>query len=184
MKAEAPLRTYTAAGGVVVDGSGQQVLVLVRAKRSGPGGRPEIRLPKGHIEAGEERGQAALREVHEESGLSNLVILEDLGRQLVSFTWGGVRYLRDEGYFLMVVRSDTEHDRPEPQFERLWLPWAQAATQLTFEAEKEWVRRAQNAWDNALQNVAYQDSQQTNHDAQVHKKIAVGEQEQEEPPLT
>lgn len=184
MEAEIPLRTYAAAGGVVVDGSGQQVLVLVRAKRPGPEGRPEVRLPKGHIEAGEERSQAALREVREESGLLNLVILEDLGRQLVSFTWDGVRYLRDESYFLMAVQPDTEHDRPEPQFERRWLSWTEAETELTFEAEKEWVRRAQNAWDNALQNVADQNPQQTNHDAQVHEKIAVGKQEKEEPDVT
>ncbi len=175
MEAEAPLRTYAAAGGVVVDGSGMQVLVLMRAKRLGPGGRPEIRLPKGHIEAGEEPSQAALREVHEESGLSNLVILEDLGRQVVTFTWDGVRYLRDESYFLMVVQSDAEHDRPEPQFERLWMPWAEAEAHLTFEAEKNWVRRAQSAWDKALQNVADQDPQQTDHDAQVQEKIAVAE---------
>jgi len=177
MEADIPLRPYAAAGGVVVDGSGQQVLVLVRAKRPGPDGRPEIRLPKGHIEAGEERSRAALREVREESGLSNLVILKDLGRQLVSFTWEGVRYLRDESCFLMGAQSDTEHNRPEPQFERRWMPWAEAATQLTFEAEKEWVRRAQNAWSKALQNVTDQDPQQTNHDTQVHEKIAVSKEE-------
>jgi 8-oxo-dGTP pyrophosphatase MutT (NUDIX family) len=159
MESEVPVCTYAAAGGVVVDGSGQRVLVLVRARRKGPGGSPEIRLPKGHVEPGEARREAALREVREESGLSNLVILADLGRQMVSFTWDGVRYLRDERYFLMAIRSEVRYDRPEAQFERLWLPWADAATRLTFEAEREWVRRAHNAWKDALQNVPDQNSQ-------------------------
>jgi predicted NUDIX family NTP pyrophosphohydrolase len=48
------VRRYTAAGGVVVhDG---HVLVLVRR------GRGEVRLPKGHVEPGEEVQAAALRE--------------------------------------------------------------------------------------------------------------------------
>ena len=53
MESEVPLCTYESAGGVVVTASGELVLVLVRTKRLGPDSQPEIRLPKGHIEAGE-----------------------------------------------------------------------------------------------------------------------------------
>src|SRR5262249_18549255 len=51
--------TYCSAGGVVIDGD--QVL-LVRKRRL-----PEVRLPKGHVEPGEGRKQAALRETAEET---------------------------------------------------------------------------------------------------------------------
>ena len=156
MESKVPLCTYEAAGGVVVTAAGELVLVLVRAKHLRPNGQPEVRLPKGHIEPGESRRQAALREVREESGLAHLEILSDLGHQLVEFTWRETRYSRNEAYFLMTVPSDIEHDRPEAQFERQWIAWPDALTRLTFEAEKEWVRRARIAWNSHLQNVPNQ----------------------------
>jgi 8-oxo-dGTP pyrophosphatase MutT (NUDIX family) len=147
MESEVPLCTYESAGGVVVNAADELVLVLVRTRRLGPNSQPEVRLPKGHIEAGESRRQAAIREVLEESGLMGLEILSDLGHQRVEFTWRGKRYSRNEAYFLMTIPSNIEHDRPEAQFERLWLTWTDALTCLTFEAEKEWVRRARTAWN-------------------------------------
>jgi len=137
-----PIRKYTSAGGVVVDASGQQVLTLLRPKRLGPEGQPEIRLPKGHIEPGESRRQAALREVEEEAGVTGLKILADLGHQTVEFDWKGHHYLRDESYFLMDLAADAAPGRPERQFETLWLPWEEALGRMTFEAEREWLRRA------------------------------------------
>jgi 8-oxo-dGTP pyrophosphatase MutT (NUDIX family) len=147
MEADKPFRTYEAAGGVVVNPTGELALVLVRADRLGPDGQPEIRLPKGHIETGERPIEAAVREVREESGLNSVEVLSDLGRQRVSFVWQGSRYLRDESYFLMTIPSDVEHNRPEGQFERLWLPWQDALEALTFEAEREWIRRGWRAWN-------------------------------------
>ena len=58
--------TYTSAGGVVIDGTGDQVLVLVRPERD------EVRLPKGHIEAWESAEDAALREVGEEEEVERM----------------------------------------------------------------------------------------------------------------
>ena len=165
MESEATHYSYRSAGGVVVAATGE-VLVLVRARRLGPDDRPEVRLPKGHIEPGEGSREAALREVREESGLVQLVVLAALGDQQVRFTWRGTHYLRDESYYLMTVTPGAKHDKPEAQFERRWLGWADALTHLTFEAEKEWVRRAQVAWSR-LQNVSDQNAQQTNHHAQM-----------------
>lgn len=157
MDSKEPLRTYKSAGGVVVEATGELVLVLVRAGRLGPNGRTEVRLPKGHVEPSESRREAAIREVHEESGLARLAILADLGHQSVEFTWKGTHYLRNETYFLMTCPSDVKHNRPEAQFERQWLTWEDALIHLTFEAEKEWLRRAQTAWNNTLQDVSDQD---------------------------
>jgi 8-oxo-dGTP pyrophosphatase MutT (NUDIX family) len=137
-----PIREYASAGGVVVDPSGQQVLTLLRPKRLGPDGRPEVRLPKGHIELGESRRQAALREVEEEAGLLRLEILADLGHQTVEFDYKGYHYVRDESYFLMTQTPDAAPGLPEKQFENLWLSWEEALTRMTFEAEREWLRRA------------------------------------------
>ena len=159
---EGPLYSYESAGGVVATAAGK-VLVLKRPKRLGPDDRPEVRLPKGHIEAGENPREAALREVREESGLAQLEVLADLGHQRVEFTWGGTRYLRNESYFLMTIPPGIEHGKPEEQFERRWLGWADALTDLTFDAEKEWVRRAQVAWRCRSQDVSDQNPEQANY---------------------
>lgn len=168
-------RSYKSAGGVVVASAGN-VLVLVRAKRSRPHGLPEVRLPKGHIEPGESPMEAALREVHEESGLVHLEVLADLGSQLVNFKWRGMHYARDESCYLMTTRPGSEHTKPEAQFERRWLDWEDALACLTFEAEREWVRRARIAW-NRLQNVSDQNSEKADHHTQMQEKIAICEQE-------
>lgn len=138
-----PVREYAAAGGVVIGDSGKHVLVLRRPKRLGPSDCAEIRLPKGHIEPDESPQQAALREVGEEAGLAPLGMLRDLGEQVVEFGWKGQHIIRHERYFLLTTLPTTEFGEPEEQFERLWLLWDDALDQLTFEAEREWVRRAQ-----------------------------------------
>lgn len=128
---------YTAAGGVVVhDG---RVLVLRRP------GRGEVRLPKGHVEPGESAQEAALRETREESGYADLAIQADLGVQWVEFNRDGQRVVRTERYFLMSLVGQVEQPvLHESQFEPVWLSWDEALAALTFEAEREWVRRARS----------------------------------------
>ncbi len=132
------IRRYTAAGGVVVDGP--RLLVLRRPSRA------EFRLPKGHIDPGETPTKAALREVGEESGIWGLRILADLGTQLVEFNYQDHHYLRTERYFLMTCSPDVTREPAEEQFEPHWVTWEQALELLSFEGEKEWVRRAQEAY--------------------------------------
>lgn len=136
--------TYTAAGGVVVDKTGQHVLVLVRPERD------EVRLPKGHIEAGESPMDTALREVREEGGYEDLEIIADLGEQLVTFLLAGKLVRRAERYYLMRARTLTQLKRPladEAQFFAVWVDWEQAQEHLTFEPEREWVQRAKATWE-------------------------------------
>lgn len=128
---------YISAGGVVIDG--ERMLVLDRPSRG------EIRLPKGHIDAGESAEEAALRETIEESGYADLEIECDLGEQVVEFEYAGKLITRTEHYFLMRLRSDRTEPRTlkdEEQFRVLWLPLAQAVEELTFAAEQEMARRA------------------------------------------
>lgn len=129
-------KRYLAAGGVVVDED--RVLVLRRPSRD------EVRLPKGHVELGETPREAALRETREESGYNALGIAADLGTQVVSFDHQGRHVIRDERYFVMRLlrRSRLPPATGEAQFEPQWLPWEDALEALSFEAEREWVRRA------------------------------------------
>ena len=128
---------YQAAGGVVID-QDDHILVLRRPSKG------EVRLPKGHVEKGESHLEAALREVAEESGYTGLAVLADLGHQVVQFEYKGKRVIRDEYYYLCRF-GDTrqiERDAQELQFVPDWVGWDQAMAELTFAAEREWVRRA------------------------------------------
>lgn len=132
---------YNAAGGVVIalqQEGGDYVLVLRRP------GRDETRLPKGHVQVGESLPEAALREVIEESGYIDLEMVTDLGHQIVEFDHQGNHVIRDEYYFLLRLKSNRqiERDLHEHQFIPLWLTWDEAQAQLTYPAEREWLRRA------------------------------------------
>jgi len=134
--------TYTAAGGVVIDESGSQALLLIRPSRD------EVRLPKGHLEPNEGMAKAALRETQEETGYGDLAIIADLGEQLITFFLDGRRVERTEHYFLMQMRTRRRVERPhadEQQFFTVWVPWDAVEENLTFEAEREWARRAREA---------------------------------------
>ncbi len=131
---------YVAAGGVVVHE--ERVLVLRRSSRG------EVRLPKGHVEPGESLEETALREVCEESGCQGPLIVADLGRQIVTFDVPGRRVVRTEQYFLMrPVDGAALLGESERQFAPEWMAWDEALAALTFEPEREWVRRARRAWE-------------------------------------
>jgi len=130
------IRRYASSGGVVWhDGR----VLLVRKKCP-----PEVRLPKGHIEPGETRLAAAVREVGEETGYVDLRVVRDLGSLEVEFELGPERVQRNESFFLMELTSLRVHPRPEKErekFEVMWVSPEEALAELTFESEREFLRR-------------------------------------------
>lgn len=143
---DAPAIRHETAGGVVVNGAGR-VLVLLRDVWRDGGAVHEIRLPKGHIDAGETPEQAAVREVREESGYRGLEIVADLGESESRYAFRGCRHERRERYYLMRL-TDPERGAPQPMgaeealFEPAWLAPEDAALRLTYPSERDFVRRA------------------------------------------
>lgn len=134
-------RTYRAAGGVVI--ANGRMLLLDRP------GRGEVRLPKGHIEEGEDAQEAALREVAEESGYCDLLVAADLGEQVVEFDYDGSHVVREERYFLLLLQSEAQIARGKKdaaQFFPIWKPIAEAIELLTYAAEREVALRAAAAY--------------------------------------
>ncbi len=143
---------YSAAGGVVRDAAGRILLIERWVWRDGRLTH-ELRLPKGHTEAGETDEQAALREVCEETGYCGLRIIADLGDDFNHFVHNGRPIRRREHYYLMEL---TDPRRGEPSFdsptaeEALFRPrWvadlAEAEALITFESERRFIRKARQA---------------------------------------
>jgi ADP-ribose pyrophosphatase YjhB (NUDIX family) len=142
VKRNGEIFAYTAAGGVVLDQTGEKVLLLNRPSRD------EVRLPKGHVEPGETLSKAALRDVMEESGYADIIMLKDLGEQIVAFQFNGQHIQRTEHYFLMRIRSNRLQLQPKvdsKQFFAMWMDWDEACDVITFDAEREWLARARIA---------------------------------------
>jgi 8-oxo-dGTP pyrophosphatase MutT (NUDIX family) len=126
------------AGGVVIRGG--EVAVIVPVKRAADGSRV-LGLPKGHLDPGETAEQAATREVAEETGVVAELIGE-LGD--VSYT-----YERRHGpvnkvvrFYRFAYRRGDLADHDQEVEEARWIPLEQAARELTYEGEREVVRRA------------------------------------------
>ena len=139
---------YLAAGGIVLD-SEARVLTLERDVERNGVSVHEVRLPKGHVDAGETNHQAALRETCEESGYCDLEIIADPGMARSEYAFKGIHYLRDEHYFLMRLRTASQRHQEfqpgseEALFRPVWAPSLEVARdRLTYESEREFASRA------------------------------------------
>src|SRR5947209_11324019 len=123
------------AGGVVIQGD--QVIVIVPARTRSPN---VLALPKGHPDGDESPLEAAVREVHEETGVEAEPI-EKLGE--IEYTYERRRGLVDKkvAFWLFEYRSgelNPDHEIADAR----WMPLEEAARSLTYEGEREMVQRA------------------------------------------
>ena len=129
VKSVRPTRIEETAGGVVVRMIKGIFHCLVIRDRYGHWG-----LPKGHLEHGEDSEQAALREVKEETGLSDLQMGSRLGVADWGFRTKGGSIHKLATFYLMY----SEVGRPVPEFkegitECTWVPLHEAHDKITYE---------------------------------------------------
>jgi 8-oxo-dGTP pyrophosphatase MutT (NUDIX family) len=136
-------REEVSAGGVVVRAGSAGLEVALADQMDRNTRSRAVRLPKGKPDPGESLEQTALREVLEETGLS-AEIVGSLGQ--VEY-----RYLeRSEGrhvskrvHFFLMRQSGSDASQRDGEMERVyWVPLAEAAGRLTFETEREILKRA------------------------------------------
>lgn len=126
------------AGGVVVrDG---EVAVIVPVRRDARGSRV-LGLPKGHPDPGETPEQAATREVQEETGLT-AELIEELGEIRYHYERRGRRRHKRVAFFLFEYRSGDLADHDHEIEDARWMPLAEAVRALSYDGEREMVRRA------------------------------------------
>ena len=111
------IRTRTAAGGVVVRlAEDNQVMVALTRELAWR----QFILPKGGVEAGESLETAARREIAEEAGLLNLILLSKLG-ETERLNSARTRWVTTH-YFLFATRQI--NGKPTDPYRRYQLAWA------------------------------------------------------------
>lgn len=132
------MKETQSAGGIVVNVKRQVVVVSQKGT--------SWSLPKGHIEPGEDALTAARREIYEESGLSNLQLVEELG----SYRRGklGANGEDDDGselktiFMFLFTTNETElHSLDTDNPEALWIDKERVAALLTHPKDKEFFNR-------------------------------------------
>ncbi|MFZ0384543.1 MAG: NUDIX domain-containing protein [Solirubrobacteraceae bacterium] len=126
------------AGGVVV--RGEEMIAIVPLKRSADGGRV-LGLPKGHPDGDETPEQAAAREITEETGVTARLI-ELLGDVEYRYERKGRPVHKVVRFFLFEYECGDVADHDQEIEHAEWLPLRDAAARLTYEGEREIVRRA------------------------------------------
>jgi len=127
------------AGGVVFNTS-NEVVVIVPTRRAADGSRV-LALPKGHPDGAESASEAALREVREEAGVE-AELVESLGQVRYWYQRGGRRIAKVVEFFLLRYVSGDVADHDHEVEDARWIPVAEAAGRLTYDGEREMVRRA------------------------------------------
>jgi ADP-ribose pyrophosphatase YjhB (NUDIX family) len=101
---------HVSCGGVVARKDGAQVVIALINER----GLAEHVLPKGHLEPGENLEQAARREIAEEAGITDLVLVGPLGIKerldMQKRAWKITHYFLFTTSQAMCIPTDPKHD--------------------------------------------------------------------------
>ena len=138
--------TEFSAGGVVFNAD-REVVVIVPTRRAADGSRV-LALPKGHPDGDESAAEAALREVREEAGVQAEVV-ESLGEVKYWYQRGGLRISKAVEFFLLRYVSGDVADHDHEVEAARWIPAEEAAGSLTYDGERQMVRRALSRLDRA-----------------------------------
>jgi ADP-ribose pyrophosphatase YjhB (NUDIX family) len=132
--AQLPRVEETSAGGLVID-RGSVPLRAALIGRHDRRGRLIWSLPKGHVEAGETHEDAAVREVHEETGILGTV-LAPLGVIDFWFMAADRRVHKTVHHFLMAAHGGELSDADREVIEVAWVPLDEIAERLAYTDER------------------------------------------------
>ncbi len=133
-------RTAVSAGAIILrEIEGELKLALAHHKNSAK----EWVLPKGHVDPGESLEQATLREIHEETGLSRVQLIKQLGsivRQSIKSNGDVVD--KTIHYFLAYALNNGQPQAPlDPRFTGVgWFSPRQAIELIPYEQDRAFLQ--------------------------------------------
>lgn len=142
-----PVKGVESAGGVIINNDS---VLLIRGRSS-----TVVGFPKGKIEKGESREEAAIREVREETGYEARIVGHLDSSQYQFTDPKGTVVDKIVHYFLMELTDSTAHPQQLQKgedFEVQWVPLSEALLHITF-AESRHIyklalgRRSNNSTD-------------------------------------
>ena len=126
------------AGGIVFRRSAEGIKVLLIKDRFG-----YWTWPKGHLEPGEKLQDAARREIEEETGISGLDVMKEIGVQKYCFLSGDEDISKTVHVFLM---ESTGNEALTPQIEEIssaeWFSPEEAMDKIGYEASRDILEKA------------------------------------------
>src|SRR3989344_823894 len=123
----------TSAGGIVLNKKGQVIIVAQKNNT--------LSFPKGHLESGETALQAAEREISEESGITQLTLIKELGkyqRYKMNKEGGDDRSdLKTITLFLFTTTQEKLHPLDPQHSEARWVNKEDITKLLTHQKDKD-----------------------------------------------
>jgi 8-oxo-dGTP pyrophosphatase MutT (NUDIX family) len=128
------MKKVISAGGIVIrNNPNKQILLTIFTHIKGLG------FPKGHVEEGETFEQTAIREVAEETGLTELKIVKKLGViTRLSTEKDGTSVVKDIHMYLMTSDKPDFHQEAEEKYG--WFDIDEAINQMAIEEDKEFLK--------------------------------------------
>ncbi len=120
---------------IKIDPDGKQTLVETKVKET-------YVIPKGHKKEDEDLEEAALRETQEESGYSDIKIVEYLGSKTYILPWD-TPIKKTDHYFLALLKSDKKEKQiltsweEDSRMKPLWMVLEEGFNTLTWEGNPE-----------------------------------------------
>ncbi len=139
---EVPIIPELGAGGIVFASGSRDILLLHEAAED------RWCFPKGHLDPGESLEVAALREIREETGLSELTLGRVVGESTYRYfdPSRGQNVHKSVIYFLVEARDRSA--RTEPIFDNYaWLPLREAMDRVRFDSDRSILGMAREALD-------------------------------------
>ncbi|MCI4373083.1 MAG: NUDIX domain-containing protein [Thermoplasmata archaeon] len=137
-RSDRPIVPELAAGAVLFHRSTRKLLLLHYRDEDRWG------FPKGHVDSGESLGQAALREVLEETGFRAVELGPEVAEVSYRFYSASreVNVHKTSVYFL--ATTDETDARPEPIFDRaMWVSWSEAVKMVPFGTDRDVLAKAE-----------------------------------------